>query len=549
MIPSWTRSVKAAGAGLVVLAVFSASPAFGIPPTLRVVVNTDNDGPGSLRQTIKDADASNTNDTIMFDSTARGTIMLSSGNLEIEHSLSIIGPGASTLAISGEGNFQVFIVDLGATVSISGLTVEQGKSPMTAPGGGIVNAGTLTVTNSTLSGNSAPLGDGGAISNEQSGTLTLTNSTVSANFAQSVGGGIANEGGTLTLTNSTISTNLAEVDGGGIANSGTLTLTNSTVSANVAQRGGGGIESFGTLTVTNSTLSGNSAHTGGAIDNAGTLTVTNSTLSGNSASLAGFGSIYNEMGSATLKNTIVANSILGGNCASVATFTSDGHNLSDDTSCDSLFIATGDVNNTPAGLDSGGLKNNGGPTQTIALLATSPAVDAVPVSPTNFCTAADGTTPIATDQRGVTRPDPEDGPGGHCDIGAFELVQAATPTPTATATSTPTATPTATATPSAGRISASTNPITLKGKPGHPKSKKLKVKNIGTGPLDVTGTAGLSAPLSSSGGGVLAPKKSLAITVTDSPTTGGSTVSETLKILSNDPTKREVDITVTGTSP
>jgi hypothetical protein len=89
----------------------------------------------------------------------------------------------------------------------------------------------------------------------------------------------------------------------------------------------------------------------------------------------------------------------------------------------------------------------------------------------------------------------------------------------------------------------------LKGKPRHPKSKQLKVKNIGTGPLDVTGTAGLSAPLSSSGGGVLAPKKSLRITVADSPTTGGSTVSQTLKILSNDPTKPEVDITVTGTSP
>jgi hypothetical protein len=89
----------------------------------------------------------------------------------------------------------------------------------------------------------------------------------------------------------------------------------------------------------------------------------------------------------------------------------------------------------------------------------------------------------------------------------------------------------------------------LKGKPGKPKTKKLKVKNVGTGPLDVTGTGGLTAPLSSSGGGVIAPKKNLTINVTDTPTTGGSTTTQTLKIFSNDPTKPEVDLSVTGNSP
>jgi len=103
--------------------------------------------------------------------------------------------------------------------------------------------------------------------------------------------------------------------------------------------------------------------------------------------------------------------------------------------------------------------------------------------------------------------------------------------------------------PSMGRISVSTTPIRLKGKPGKPQSKNLKVKNIGTGPLDVTGTKGLSAPLSSSGGGTIAPKKRLTITVTDAPTTGGSTVTQTLKIMSDDPNKSELDISVTGNSP
>jgi hypothetical protein len=76
------------------------------------------------------------------------------------------------------------------------------------------------------------------------------------------------------------------------------------------------------------------------------------------------------------------------------------------------------MNNTPAGLDPSGLQNNGGPTQTIALLPTSPAVDAIPVSPVNYCTDVTG-MPVTTDQRGVSRPQ-----GPACDIGAFELVQA-----------------------------------------------------------------------------------------------------------------------------
>lgn len=74
----------------------------------------------------------------------------------------------------------------------------------------------------------------------------------------------------------------------------------------------------------------------------------------------------------------------------------------------------------------GELMGNGGLIQTIALLPTSPAVDAVPTSPTNYCTEVDGTTPITTDQRGEPRPDPEDGPNGPCDIGAFELQVSAT---------------------------------------------------------------------------------------------------------------------------
>ena len=389
MIPSYTRSFKALLGLLLVLAVLSALPAFGGTVT---VTNTNDSGAGSLRAAIASASSG---DTINFSVT--GTITLTTGVLEITNSLTITGPGASTLAISGGGVSGVFIVDSGATVTISGLTIENGSAS------GILNNGTLTVTNSTLSGNSAGGGSGGGgIFNL--GILTVTNSTISGNSAT---GGV----------------------GGGIYSLGTLTVTNSAISGNSASSlpfkngGGGGIYNDGKLTVTNSTLSGNNSPGlsnglgGGGIYNNGTLTVTNSTLSGNYVTgvLGGGGGIYNNVVALTVKNSIVANNG-GGNCAiSGSALTSQGHNLSDDTSCSGSFTATGDVNNTPVGLDSGGLKDNGGPTQTIALLPTSPAVDAIPTSPTNYCTATDGVTPIATDQRGTSRPQ-----GPVCDIGAFE---------------------------------------------------------------------------------------------------------------------------------
>jgi hypothetical protein len=383
------------------LAVLSALPVFG---TTITVTNTTDSGSGSLRDAIASASSG---DTINFSVT--GTITLSS-TLTISTSLTISGPGASNLAISGGGTVQVFVIQGGITVTISGVTIENGKG---GNGGGINNSGTLTVANSTLSGNSSTVGLGGAI--DSSGTLTVTNSTISGNSSAYEGGGI-NSNGTLTVTNSTLSGNSAPYFGGGIYfYSGTLTVTNSTLSGNSATGLGGGIYNYiGTLTVTNSTLSGNSApnsYGGGIYNQAGPLAVTNSTLSGNSATYGG-GGIFGTM---TAKNTIVANSPSGGNCS--GTVTSDGHNLSDDGSC---FSGVSDIIVLPgaAGLDPSGLQNNGGPTQTIALLPASPAVDAIPIGPINYCTATDGVTPISTDQRGVARPQ-----GPACDIGAFELVE------------------------------------------------------------------------------------------------------------------------------
>jgi hypothetical protein len=151
--------------------------------------------------------------------------------------------------------------------------------------------------------------------------------------------------------------------------------------------------------------------------------MTNDTLSGNTAGCCHGGGIAN-IGRVTVKNTILANSLASGNCymGSGGVIDSQGHNLSDDAFCTTWLTGAGDQSSTAAGLDPAGLKINGGPTQTIAL-SPGVAVDAVPMSPTNYCTLNDGITSITTDQRGVARP-----AGSACDIGAFELFQTMTVT-------------------------------------------------------------------------------------------------------------------------
>ena len=188
------------------------------------------------------------------------------------HKLVIHGNGATLQRSTAGGtpDFRLFQIDAGADVTIDGLTITNGNVGSDS-GGGIYNLGTLTVSNSTISGNSAALYGGGIFNSSFGGsaTLTVSNSTLSGNSASN-GGGIYNNNGTLTITNSTLSGNSASDTGGGIFNdaflggSATLTITNSTLSGNSASGGGGGIENAAsrgsaTVRVSNSTLSGNSA--------------------------------------------------------------------------------------------------------------------------------------------------------------------------------------------------------------------------------------------------------------------------------------------------
>ncbi len=201
----------------------------------------------------------------------------------------------------------------------------------------------------------------------------------------------------MTITNSTISGNSANTgDGGGIDSRGPVTITNSTISGNSAVNGGGGIDNNNTLTITNSTISGNSTvNRGGGINNSSnTLTITNSTISGNSIDPRFGGGGGGIMNSAILNmvNTIVGSNPAGGDCS--GTITSGSHNLDSDGTC----VTDGVNNDITADPLLGPLQNNTGPTETHALLPGSPAID---TGDDAVCAAP----PVSgLDQRGLPRP-------------------------------------------------------------------------------------------------------------------------------------------------
>ena len=275
--------------------------------------------------------------------------------------------GQAAAVVDGSNSGTPFTIESGATVSLEQLTVENGEG---YAGGGIHNEGTLTVTDSTITHNTADLvggGGGGGILNRS--TLTVTDSTISYNTANSGsdgGGGIYNNGGTLTVTDSTISNNTAPDGGGGINNIG-----------------------------------------------GGTPTITASTISNNSAASGNGGGIENSGGTWTVGATIVAANT-GGNCHVNGMVSTAGYNLTDDSSGSTCgFTGTTDVIGANPHL--GSLADNGGPTQTLLPAATSPAVGVIPLGTTlNGLAVCPG-----IDQRGVARPQPAG--GSACTVGAVEV--------------------------------------------------------------------------------------------------------------------------------
>ena len=178
------------------------------------VTNTNDSGPGSLRQAL-----TNVNDGDVVNFAVSGTIALTNGELLVDKSVTISGPGAATLAVDGNFTTRVFHIGPGKTVSISGLTVTNGSAG-SQKGGGILNDHAILTMDSCAVRNSGGFGRGGGIYNDGSagsGTLTILNSTVSRNSASYAGGGIYNDadnGGnaTLTIMNSTVDGNSAAYD-------------------------------------------------------------------------------------------------------------------------------------------------------------------------------------------------------------------------------------------------------------------------------------------------------------------------------------------------
>jgi predicted outer membrane repeat protein len=302
-------------------------------------------------------------------------------------------------------------------------------------GGGISNDGTLALTEANVVGNSTaanePGDDGGGVHND--GIASIDHSTIAENSGR-VGGGLFNEvGKSLVITDSVVRDNEAGF-GGGVGNSpapdcptptGEVTIIRSTLSGNSAFDGGAIWGGGGTATISESTISGNTAHTGGAVMHGCTLNLTNSTIAGTiwssaaivatNATLVGAVGSKEGRGTLTLANTIIDTCDLSGHPA----VNSMGHNLNSNGTCG--LTGEGDLSGVDPLL--GPLADNEWVTQTHALLAGSPAID-----------AGDNAACPPIDQRLVLRPQDGDGDGvAVCDIGAYEVREVAVG-PTATPT-------------------------------------------------------------------------------------------------------------------
>ena len=364
------------------------------PAAIPIITRTGDSNDGicgadcSLREAIA---AAGSGDTIVIPT---GTYTLTLGTqLVINKDLILTGTGADSTIIQAAAEPNVAthrVLDVtGGNVAISGVTIRHGKSG--SHGGGIRNAGRLTLANTVITRNFASL-PGAGILNRINGMLTVIDSTIRGNSSASVGGGVYNSlGTTADLINSTVSANVAS-EGAGIYNIGTLTLTNTTLSDNSTQGLGGGVYNFGIVTLTNSTVTTNVAFQGGGAVNGGLVAISR----------------------IIVENTVIAGNIAPSSPDCRGSLTSLGHNLIGSNHFCSVTPVSGDLVGTPASpIDPllGPLRENGGPTSTHAILPGSPAIDA----------GDDAGCPV-TDQRGETRPVDGDGDGiAGCDMGAYEL--------------------------------------------------------------------------------------------------------------------------------
>jgi hypothetical protein len=349
----------------------------------RTVTTLADSGPGSLRQAIADATPGET-----IDFATNGTITLTSGQLRIDNSLTIAGPGSTNLTVSGNNATRVFWTKNGI-VMLSGLTIANGSispdgdyhSP-DKQGAGLYNSAWLTMSNCivTRNTNSVFYGFGGGIVN--TGVITVINSSITRNFS-GYGSAIAN--------------------GVSVNSTAVLNLINSTLSGNRAGQQAALIAS-GSCLVTNSTISGNQAggSTGGILEDGGTLRLYSSTVCSNTSPgiMAMSGKVY-------LGNSAIS---WNGNSDCSGILISLDYNLIRNTNnCTITNLTAHNIYNLDPKL--GPLADNGGPTLTHALRFDSPAID------------AGDSGSLTNDQRGFLRPVDGSGDGiAAADIGAYEFL-------------------------------------------------------------------------------------------------------------------------------
>jgi len=273
-VPCTARKPRNTGASLLTIGVLLLASRGGRADTY-TVTNLADAGAGSLRQAMTDANAHAGADSIVFANSVNGTIGLNSMLPNITGTLTITGPGASRLAVSGQGKLGVMSNSGVATISNISITGGLVRGLLGSPSGaGVNNSGTLTIFNCVIANNTGveyprfnPVGlcpSHGAIFN--TGSMSVTNCLIQNNQSN-LGGGIYNSG-EMTIMSSTVSGNRAPAMsnqqsgfGGGIHNIGSMTLTGCQVTANWAPHGrGGGIYNSGKsaiLTLRTTVVTGN----------------------------------------------------------------------------------------------------------------------------------------------------------------------------------------------------------------------------------------------------------------------------------------------------